>query len=113
MRLWSNKGTLSVEGLTQIAKSSFSILAKGLQKLLTNPWLIMLTLVVSAVARFKELDKADEDFRRTTGLTADQTRDIEKAARDTSREFAGMGIGIQEAFKAKEKLLRMNLKYLN
>lgn len=87
-----------------IMKKYISSMGGAIKNLVTNPMMIMLILVVAAVDRWRQLDKAAEDFRRTTGLTADLTKDIEKTARFASREYADFGVTIESVYKSAAAL---------
>ena len=97
-------GNMSFTSLKTIGSSAFKALGGAMKSLMANPMLLLGMLVIGAIKRFFELDKAAEDFRKTTGLTADQTKEIDKSVRQASREMAHLGVTIESAYKAASAL---------
>jgi chromosome segregation ATPase len=64
----------------------------------------LLKLIQMAYERFVALDKAAEDFRRTTGFTVDQMGHIRKYAEEINIKFRDMGVTIEQAYKSAEVL---------
>jgi hypothetical protein len=54
--------------------------------------------------RFVELDKAAEEFRKQTGFSATQMKDLRKDAEALNVEFASMGVSIEVAYKSAQAL---------
>jgi hypothetical protein len=54
--------------------------------------------------RFVELDKAAEEFRKQTGFSATQMKDLRKDAEALNVEFASMGVSIEVAYKSAKAL---------
>lgn len=69
------------------------------------PFLILDALLTSGVDRFKDLDKAAENFRKNTGFTIDQMRDLRKVVEQINMDFQEMGIGPAEAYSAAKSLV--------
>ena len=66
--------------------------------------LILWKMVQMAYDRFVALDKAAEDFRRTTGFTVGQMAHIRKYAEEINVQFADMGVSIEQAYKSAAAL---------
>jgi hypothetical protein len=64
-------------------------------------------LIKMAYDRFVELDKAAEEFRKSTGFTNTQMVELRKNVEQVNREFADMGVTIQEAYKSAEQLVNV------
>jgi hypothetical protein len=64
----------------------------------------LLKLIQMAYERFVALDKAAEDFRRTTGFTVGQMAHIRKYAEEINVQFADMGVSIEQAYKSAAAL---------
>ena len=73
--------------------------------LAAGPLSAVVTLVRLAFDLFKKLDAAAEDFRRTTGLTINQTKELRKNAESLNRQYQDMGVSIEAAYKAAEQLV--------
>ena len=69
-----------------------------------GPLLIIVGLLIMAVQLFLKMDKAAEDFRKTTGLTISQTEGLQKEAERVSIEYAHMGVTIEGAYTAAAAL---------
>jgi len=67
--------------------------------------LVLLTAIVGAgIHAFIELDKAAEDFRKSTGLTARQTGKIEHDAHNIAIEYAKFGVHAKEVYDIHEQM---------
>jgi len=82
------------ENQYQITKKIFELKAK------LNFW----QLVKMAYDRFVELDKAAEDFRKTTGFTNTQMVELRKNVEAVNKDFAALGVRIEVAYKAAQAL---------
>ncbi len=54
--------------------------------------------------RFVQLDKAAENFRRTTGFTNTQMVELRKNVESVNKDFAALGVTIENAYKAAQAL---------
>ena len=74
-----------------------------------NPYLIVLQvmsdLIMLSIDRFIELQKAGEDFRRTTGLNVDQTKQLDKVALKLNQDYQQFGVSIKDAYDAAGDLM--------
>lgn len=59
-----------------------------------------LAVIKASLDRWKELDKAAEDFRNKTGFLVSQTRELDKAAREVNVSMANIGVSIGAAYEA-------------
>ena len=76
-----------------------------IKSIASSPLLAVVQLIKLAFERFVKLDKAAEDFRRTTGLTIRQTSELRKSAEALNASYQDMGVGIDEAYKATVALV--------
>lgn len=67
--------------------------------------LMFYKLIDLGVDRFIELDKAAEEFRKTTGFTNDQMVELRKDAEAVNKQFVGMGIKIDDVYKSATALV--------
>jgi head-tail adaptor len=93
-------GKMSMKGLGKVGIGVFSAIGQGISTMMKNPMVLFAGLAISVFKTFLALDKAGEDFRRSTGLTVAQTRDIDKSVNSTVKSVGHLGIGIEEAYKA-------------
>ncbi len=79
--------------------------AKLLEKIndLTAKW-TLLNLLKMGYDRFVQLDKAAENFRRTTGFTNTQMVELRKNVESVNKDFAALGVTIENAYKAAQAL---------
>lgn len=75
-----------------------------LGQLATSPWLALYFLIESAIKRFIELDKAAEEFRKTTGFTISQTKELRENVEATNRELRQYGVTIDKAYASAKAL---------
>ena len=68
----------------------------GTIKNLGNAQFAFLTLLNLSAERFSELDMAGENFRKTTGLLASQTGQIETNIREASLELGRFGVDVEK-----------------
>ena len=73
--------------------------------LAAGPLMAFVALLKLAFDRFVELDKAAETFRKTTGLTINQTAELRKNAELLNMKYQDMGVSIEEAYKSTEALV--------
>lgn len=86
---------------------SNNAIGKGIKQIVSGTalWKLALEgLLILAVTRFFELDKAAGEFRRKTGLLISQMGDISDRARTLNVEYAKFGIGISDAYHAASEL---------
>jgi len=93
---------VSVKGMSSQATAALTKLASHPIALLI---LALAAAVVVSIKRFVELDKAAEEFRKTTGLITPQMGHISKIAREINVQMRHMGVGIEEAYKAAAALV--------
>lgn len=84
------------EGLQTIA-SGISNLVKATAKGL-GPIVVLAGILALAMSEFTEIAEAQKKFRQETGLTADQTRDIDKQVKNIRHEFAGLGVEAEDVY---------------
>jgi len=65
---------------------------------------ILLKGIELGYERFLALDKAAENFRRTTGFTNTQMAELRKNVEAVNKDFAGLGVNIENAYKAAQAL---------
>jgi len=104
----TGKGAVSLgRGFSQMG----SVAAQSLSKIAAHPVALLILAVVAAltaaIKRFVELDKAAEEFRKTTGLITPQMSRISKMAREINVQMRHMGIGIEEAYKSAAALVEV------
>jgi hypothetical protein len=63
-----------------------------------------LAIIKASLDRWQELDKAAEDFRKSTGFLVSQTKELDKAARQVNVQMANLGVGLKEAYAAASAL---------
>jgi len=93
------------EGFTSSVKSALA-LGKAVRAagLAMGP-LVLLTAVIGAgVHAFVELDKAAEDYRRTTGFTARMTEEIDHNAHNIGMEYVQLGVRAKDAYDVMDKM---------
>lgn len=73
-------------------------------KLVPNPYIILDFILKSAYDRFIALDKAAESFRKETGFSNTQMKDLRKNVESINVEFQSMGVGIDEVYKSAKAL---------
>jgi hypothetical protein len=61
-------------------------------------FMLLAAVVTSMVAAFTALDAAAEDFRKETGLTNSQTKEITKDANAITGEFRNLGVEAKDVF---------------
>ena len=96
----------------EVVKSGIFGAVEGSEKLVglfkdltSNPLQAFAALIKLAFDRFVELDKAAEAFRKTTGLTINQTGELRKNAELLNMKYQDMGVSIEEAYKSTEALV--------
>jgi hypothetical protein len=73
-------------------------------KLIPPQFMLFDALLRFGVERFIALDKAAEDFRKLTGFSINQMKELRKDAEAVNAEFAGMGVSIEAAYKSAKAL---------
>jgi phage-related protein len=64
-----------------------------------------LAIIKASLDRWQELDKAAADFREKTGFIVTQTRQLDKAAREVSVQFASIGVNIGAVYATAQALV--------
>lgn len=70
-------------GITNLVKAT----AKGL-----GPIVVLASILALTMSEFTEIAEAQKKFRQETGLTAEQTKEIDAQVKSIRHEFAGLGI---------------------
>ena len=86
------------ESLQNIASGIGDVLkatAKGL-----GPIAILGGILALAIGEFLELSSAAKKFRQETGLTADQTKEIDAQVKSIRHEFAGLGVEADDVYES-------------
>ena len=73
-------------------------------KIIPLQFLILTQLIKSGIDRFVALDKAAEDFRRSTGFSNTQMVELRKNAESVNVELQEFGVGIEQAYSAAKAL---------
>lgn len=73
-------------------------------KVIPKRFMLLDALIKSAIDRFVALDKAAEDFRKTTGFTNTQMVELRKNVEAVNKDFAALGVSIEVAYKAAQAL---------
>ncbi len=63
-------------------------------------------IVRMSIDRFVEIENEAESFRKTLGLTKDQTRQIEKSALMINQRFGAMGVTLKDSYIAAGELFK-------
>jgi len=79
-------------------------IGQSIDKALKSPMLIMLGLLALSLAKWKEMQQAGDEFRKTTGLTVSQSKEIVVAAESAARELRPLGVGYEDAYKSAQAL---------
>ena len=90
------------EGLQKLV-SGISDLVKGIAKGL-GPIVIVAGLIAMAIKEYTELNSAAKKFREETGLTADQTKDIDNQVKSIRHEFADLGVEADDVYDSIKAL---------
>jgi len=69
-----------------------------------KPFMLFDALLRFGVERFIALDKAAEEFRKTTGFSINQMKELRKDAEAVNSQFASMGVSIEAAYKSAKAL---------
>lgn len=93
------------EGLTNAVKGAGN-LAKSIGKagLAMGPLVLAFAVLGAGLHAFQELDKAAEDFRETTGLTARQTEKIDKDVHHIAMGYRDLGVTAKIAYDVQNEL---------
>jgi hypothetical protein len=93
------------EGFTSSVKSALA-LGKAVKAagFAMGPLVLLTAIVGAGIHAFIELDKAAEDFRKSTGLTARQTGKIEHDAHNIAIEYAKFGVHAKEVYDIHEQM---------
>jgi hypothetical protein len=93
------------EGFTSSVKSALA-LGKAVKAagLAMGPLVLLTAIIGAGIHAFIELDKAAEDFRKTTGLTTRMTGEIEHQAHNIALEYAKFGVHAKEVYDVHEKM---------
>ena len=86
------------EGL-QSALTVIKDMAKGLAAGL-GPIVLLGALLGAALVEFTEIEEAAGNFRKETGLTNSQTKEIQQNVKDSVHEFRDLGLTAEEAYKS-------------
>jgi len=73
-------------------------------ELIPKSFVLFDVLLKKGLERFIALDKAAEDFRKITGFSINQMKELRKDAEAVNSEFAGMGVSIEAAYKSAKAL---------
>jgi ABC-type transporter Mla subunit MlaD len=73
-------------------------------ELIPKSFVLFDLLLKKGLERFIALDKAAEDFRKITGFSINQMKELRKDAEAVNSEFAGMGVSIEAAYKSAKAL---------
>ena len=75
------------------------------------PYLLAILAIVAAFKllsmgweKFKKIDKAAEDFRKTTGFTTDQMKSLDKEVLQVQKDLKAFGVDIEGAYAATKSL---------
>lgn len=79
--------------------------ADAMGKNIKNTFNQFFLVIFASLERFKELDKAAADFREKTGFIVTQTRQLDKAAREVSVQFASIGVNIGAVYATAQALV--------
>ena len=90
------------EGLSSLV-SGITSLVKGIAKGL-GPIVIIAGLISLAIKEFTELNSAAKKFREETGLTANQTEDIDNQVKSIRQEFADLGVEAEDVYESVKAL---------
>ena len=71
---------------------------------LKNPYMIVAQLIKLSVDRFFDLDKAAEEFRRSTGFTVSQTKQLRKNVEEVNKSSMEYGVNIEKAYESAKAL---------
>lgn len=97
------------KGFNHIGAAGSRAISQITSALAKNPIAVAILAAIAVIAvaikRFVELDKAAEEFRKTTGLIVPQMGHIAKIAREINVQMRHMGVGIEEAYKAAAALV--------
>lgn len=66
--------------------------------------LVLVKMIQLAYERFKQLDAAAENFRRETGFSIDQMKQLRKDAEALNVQFADMGVSIEKVYASAKAL---------
>jgi len=75
-----------------------------MQKLKLQSQLIFVKMLQLGYERFVQLDKAAENFRKETGFSVTQMKELRKDAESLNVQFADMGVGIENVYKSAKAL---------
>ena len=99
----------AVEKANQLSDAAnvFSEQLSGISKIsdtLKNPYMIIAQLIKLSVDRFFALDKAAEEFRRSTGFTVSQTKQLRKNVEEVNKSSMEYGVNIEKAYESAKAL---------
>jgi hypothetical protein len=77
---------------------------KDATSLIPNEFVTLDILIKKGIERFIELDKAAEDFRKLTGFSSTQMKELRKDAEAINVQFADMGVRIENVYKSAKAL---------
>ena len=93
------------EGFTSSVKSALALGKAIMSAGLAMGPLVLLTAVIGAgVHAFVELDKAAEDYRKTTGFTKRMTKEIDHDAHNIAVNYAMLGVHAKDAYDVMDKM---------
>jgi len=83
----------SIQGAVGAAKKFGAALKNG-----ALPIVLLASLLAATLSSFTKLDESAEEFRKETGLTNTQTKDIKSDANKIVGEFANLGVNAEKVF---------------
>lgn len=106
-------GKLSLENFKSASIASFqsigTFISSTMKAVLSNPLILAAALVIAlgaaAFSLFSKLDSAGENFRKSTGLTANISKDLENSAYNTYTQYSKYGVTLESAGEAAKSLL--------
>lgn len=75
-------------------------IGKTLMLVLTNPVILTIALTALLIKKFVDLNNAAEEFRKETGLTVSQTRELNFLLQDSTDQLRRFGISLEDMFKS-------------
>lgn len=97
------KDNKDLETINELRNQQKKILESDKLRLLTQ--LNFVKLVQLGLERFMQLDKAAEDFRRSTGFSVNQMKTLRKDAEAINVQFSDMGVSIEKVYDSAKALV--------
>jgi len=73
--------------------------------IVSNPMVLLVTLITAAAAHFAATEKAAEDFRQGLGLTVSESKALEESAMNVTKNMAAVGQTYTESLSAASALV--------